>query len=167
MNDPLNDIAAELERLRPSDPGEGLTRRIEAALEARSQRARGTVVLWPWAFRWAALAAALAVIVAVAVMVSRKPASDAGARGPAMASMAEQSDRMPPEPAPPFRRVNRGDYLLDAEDGGLIYTSAGTPWRKVTCEYVSASEWRDERARMTFQVLVPRRETVVIPVPID
>jgi hypothetical protein len=188
MNEPLDDLVGELGRLRPSQPARRLTRRVEAALaeEAGAAPAPAEVLaIAParppgspepgiagggWG-RWLPLAAAFAVIAAVVVSVALRPKAPQQV-GPTPLGSTGGIPLTPPvlvraQPGPEFRRVRAADYLVDAEDHGLIYTSTSTPWRKVTWQYVSSSEWRNERDRTTYQVLIPREETVVIPVRID
>jgi hypothetical protein len=166
MNDPLDEIAVELERLQPCQPSQRLTSRLEQELGAAASP-MPTVVARPWWFRWAPLAAAaaLAVIVAATIMVKSRPGTPtASKKAPVTNAMAARQDRTTPQS--PFRRVNNANYLLEAEDNGLVYTSATAPLRKVRWQYLSTSEWRDERGNTTVQFIIPREETVLIPVRI-
>jgi endogenous inhibitor of DNA gyrase (YacG/DUF329 family) len=66
-----------------------------------------------------------------------------------------------------LRLTRRANYLLSAEDGGWMQTRAAWPVRQVRCRYIDASQWRDEAQNVTFEVYLPRDETVLVPVRID
>ncbi len=168
MNDDLEEIARELAQLRPSKPAPQLNRRIELELdEGDDDRSLSTPpVAW---FRWLPLAAAAVLIAAVTVtamlgIISRSSRDNAAS----FASTAPQ-DRESDSSAPAksgFHRIRNANYLIDAEDNGLLFPSASVPFRKVTWQFVSASEWRDDRDNATVQVLIPREETMLIPVTV-
>jgi len=166
MKDPSEDIAAELARWQPRATRDRLNRLVEQALEQTADPGP-TRILRAWRCRWPTLAAAAAVVLIVAVTVALK---DQTATRPAISSAPTLSTGARPVPnasadlAPAFRRVKQAHYLLEAADDGLIFTSRTTPWRKVRWQFLSTSEWRDEQDKTTFQLLIPREETVLIPV---
>ncbi len=165
---PLDDIAAELGRLRPFQASERLTRRLEQELESVSPPVAALVVR-RLRFRWAplAIAASLALLAIVTVTWQAKLRRPVAAP---VASGLEDNSAAPlagPKPAAQaFRRVDRANYLLAAEEDGLVYASGAAPWRKVRWRYLSACEWRDDQDNTTFQILIPREETVLMPVNI-
>jgi len=141
---------------------------LEQELESVSPPV-GALVVRRLRFRWAplAIAASLALLAIVTVTWQAK------LRRPVAAPVSSGLDDNSADPlarplpaAQAFRRVDRANYLLAAEEGGLVYASGAAPWRKVRWRYLSACEWRDDQDNTTFQILIPREETVLMPVNI-
>ncbi|HNV00165.1 MAG: hypothetical protein KA191_16375 [Verrucomicrobia bacterium] len=167
-NDPLDDIAAELERLRPIQASDRLTRRLEQELESLPPSITARAVL-PVRFRWVpvAVAAGLAFLAIVTVTWQarlRRPVAGVASSALENNRAEPAAGRMPSAQA--LRCVDLANYLLTAEEDGLVYASETAPWRKVRWRYLSASEWRNDQEHTTFQVLVPREEVVLLPVNI-
>lgn len=168
MNDPLDDIAAQLGRLRPLQASDRLTRRLEQELESLPALVTARVVC-PVRFRWVpvAVAASLAFLAIVTVTWQVR------LRHPVAGAASSALEHKGAEPAPgrtpsaqAFRCVDLANYLLAAEENGLVYASETAPWRKVRWRYLSACEWRNDQENTTFQVLIPREEVVLLPVNI-
>ncbi len=169
MNDPLDDIAAELGRLRPLQASDRLTRRLEQEIGSMPPSVTARVVR-PVRFRWApvAVAAGLAFLaIATVTWQARlgRPVAGAAARALEVNGADPAPGRTPSAQA--FRCVDLANYLLAAEENGLVYASETAPWRKVRWRYLSACEWRNDQENATFQVLIPREEVVLLPVNID
>ncbi|HOK76356.1 MAG TPA: hypothetical protein PLW35_01375 [Verrucomicrobiota bacterium] len=165
MKDELDELAAELARMRPSQPGQHLKQRIARNLDrkVRVVPVRFHGVGWSWR-RWMSLAAAAAIVVVGVIIVARQPklarlAGDVSgpAKGPELAH-----DSGPVGDAG-LDLVRNANYLIEAEDRGLVEVPTPVPLRKVTWQYVSAAEFRDRRDNAVVQVFVPREETVLIP----
>ena len=168
MNDPLDDIAAELGRLRPLQASDRLTRRLEHELEPMPPSVTARVVR-RIRFRWVpvAMAASLAFLAIVTLTWQarlRRPVAGAASSALENNGAEPAPGRMPSAQA--FRCVDLANYLLAAEEDGLVYASETAPWRKVRWRYLSACEWRDDQENTTFQVLEPREEVVLMPVSI-
>jgi hypothetical protein len=70
-----------------------------------------------------------------------------------------------PSPVNPGLRLTRqANYLVAAEDGGWLAPRQAWPVRQIRCQYVDASLWRDETRNVTYEVYVPRDETLLVPV---
>jgi len=161
MNDPLDELEAELKRWQPLAPGPALEARIAAKVdvtEARAARALGL----PRRFWWAPLGMAAAVALMALVWLPGHQAFKL-ASPPTVAKQPTPALNRARPGAGGYRPVRRADYLLDARDDGIIYASATTPFRKIKYQVLSTSQWRDEADNATVQVLVPRENTVLIP----
>jgi len=207
MNDPEDDLAAELARLNPQATRDRLNRRVAQALACPVVPAAPRLMP-AWWCRWAPLATAAALVLVASFTALFKSQDAPSVEGGGLTEIVPPGQMHPPgaplapallEPEeatsrphranggalvsdaapaagsgldpdrgavldPSFRRINQAHYLLEAADDGVIFTSHTTPWRKVRWEFLSASEWRDERHKTTIQVLIPREQTVVIPV---
>ena len=166
MNDLPDEIAEALGRLQPGPTSARLDRRIQEALEVPAVTGfpEAAASCWFRVVRWAAAA----MIIAAAAFLAVRWRSASSLESAVPATVRWDRSIAPTEPrdatASDFRRLGQANYLIDAEERGIVYTSARTPWRKVTWQYLSVSEWRDEGTKSTVQVVVPREETVVMPV---
>jgi len=161
MNEPLDELEAELKRWQPLAPGPALEARIAARVDATEARGARVLGLPRW-FWWApvGMAAALGAM----ALVWLPPRQESGpATGSAETREAKAAPGAPSRRPSGYRPVRIADYLLDARDDGIIYTSATTPFRKIRYQVLSTSQWRDEADNETVQVLVPRENTVLIP----
>jgi hypothetical protein len=161
MNEPLEGLEAELKRWQPLAPGPGLEGRIAAELDAPQAAAHGVVRLRPW-FWWAPVGLAAALAVMALVWLPRHQESSPATR-PASGKQSTAAPGPANRSPSGYRPVRSADYLLDAQDDGIVYTSATTPFRKIKYHVLSTSQWRDEADNATVQVIVPRQSTVLIP----
>jgi len=161
MNEPLDGFEAELKRWQPLAPGPALERRIAAELDAAEVPAARTLGLPRWLW-WAPVGLA-AVLAAMALVWLPSRQESSPATSPA-AAKPSRATRGAPAPRPiGYRPVRMADYLLDAQDDGIVYTSATMPFRKVKYQVLSTSQWHDEADNATLQVFFPRENTVLIP----
>ncbi len=168
MNDPIEDVAAELGRLRPLQASDRLTRRLEQELGSMPPSVTERVVRRV-RFRWVPVAVAAS----LAFLAIGTVTWQARLRRPVAGAASSLLEHNGAEPAPgqtasaqAFRCVDLANYLLAAEENGLVYASETAPWRKVRWRYLSACEWRNDQENTTFQVLIPREEVVLLPVNI-
>jgi hypothetical protein len=157
MDDDLQQLEAELKRLRPAGPSAPLRVRVGEAL-APARPAHPPL----WRGLWAA---ALPVAAAVAVMVfwpgetapvqtarpkpDREPAGGAGLR-------MEPSDTLKP--------VVVENVLYAARDEGLVTLADGTPARRQRLNFVDTVTWKNPRTNVSLVWTVPREEVRVVPV---
>jgi hypothetical protein len=165
MNDFPQDIADELARLKPRPGGRQLEDRISRELESPlASTPRPVVVRFRYAsaVRWAAAALFVLAAGGLALYWTNRPQSAqpsmAGTERPGSAAAASNPDDAT------LRPLRQANYLIDAEERGLFYPQDDTPWRKVKWQYVSVSDWRDDRSQSTVRVVVPREELIVMPV---
>jgi len=166
MNDPLDELTRELARLEPRRPGPKLESRIGQVLEDEETQPmpRLTVCRRVWLLGLP-LAAAAVLGLAVAWLGTRKPENPARASEATAQVAATGADRgvlVNTEAA--LDLVRNANYLIDAEDEGVVNVPTPVPLRKVTWQFVSTSEFRDRRDNAVIRVFVPREETVLIPV---
>ncbi len=164
MNDVWDDFVSDLKRLRPAEPNSRLTRRIEQALEVEFPNPSKTTHSLFW-FRWMPLAAAasLAAMLAFSILyISRAGRLAAPASTLVQAMQTAQNQGHAARSG--LQRVEADNYLVDAEDDGVVYASANTPLRKIRYQYLTASEWRNEEDHTTVKVLAPREEIVLVPI---
>jgi len=137
MDDNLQELEAELVRLRPAAPSRELLGRLERRLEPRG---RG----WLWAL----IPAGCALAVAVGFRLS--------APGPGHA-------HAPPAPRA-LSPVAVRDVLVDSRDEGYVLLADGWPARRLREAHVDTIVWTDPRSASSLQWSVPRVEVRIIPV---
>lgn len=149
MDNPLQELEAELKRLRPIAPSRSLTENIGRKLAARPRRN-----VWAWT------ALPLAAMVAGFVLLQERPVAPT----PTVAIA-------PPIPAPamapastPYKPVSAENLLYDQSDEGLVTLADGTPARRTRRSYVDTITWRNPNTQASLKWSVPRTEERVIPV---
>lgn len=171
MNPTPEDFVAELQRLRPRRPSPAVTERLDRALDGRPAgggRWRGSGMATP---AWWTVGLAAAAALAIGLWVVRQPADPARpladwANAPQPASRGATVTPAGSGADWALRQVERANYLLSAEDDGLIYVSDDLPLRTIRCRYVDTSRWRNERENLTVDLYVPRDGMVLLPVQI-
>jgi len=165
MDDPLQDLEAELRQLRPRTLSAGLLARVEEELTGpKAVRAAHPVRRWHFppagAPRWLVwpVATALVALCGIAIVIW----------WPAVASKspAPSAQVSPPtEPASAFfKPVAATQFLYESLDEGPVILSDGVPARRVCDRYVDTYTWRNPRTRASVQWIVPRAEVRVVPV---
>ena len=165
MDDPLQDLEAELRQLRPRTLSAGLLARVEEELTGpEAARAAHPVRRWQFppagAPRWLLwpVATALVAVCGIAIaywwpaVASRSPAPSAQVSVPTEPALAS------------FRPVAATQFLYESLDEGPVMLSSGLPARRVCNRYVDTYTWRNPRTRASVQWLVPRAEVRVVPV---
>lgn len=165
MDDPLQDLEAELRQLRPRTLSAGLLARVEEEL-AGPEAARAAHPVRQWQFppagapRWLGwpVAAALVAVCGIAIVywwpavASRSPAPSAQVSASAKPASAF------------FKPVAATQFLYESLDEGPVMLSDGLPARRVCNRYVDTYTWRNPRTRASVQWIVPRAEVRVVPV---
>jgi len=165
MKDEFDELTAELARMRPSRPCQRLKQRIAGSLDGEVRvvpvRFCGADRSWR---RWVVFAAAAAVVILGVIIVGRQPKFErlAGDLSDRVHEPGLARDSGPVGEAD-LDLVRNANYLIEAEDEGFVEAPTPVPLRKVTWQYVSATEFRDRRDNAIVQVFVPREETVLIP----
>ena len=166
MDDPLQDLEAELRLLRPRTLSAGLLARVEEELTGlEAARAAHTVRRWQFplagAPRWLIwpVATALVAVCGIAIAYWWWPAIPS--RSPALSAQVSA----PAEPASAFfKPVAATQFLYESLDEGPVILSDGVPARRVCDRYVDTYTWRNPRTRASVQWIVPRAEVRVVPV---
>lgn len=147
MDDELQQLEAELQRLRPRRPSPQLQARLTARLAPRR-----SAVWW-----WAALPLAAAVAVAFAPWF--RP-TDVQAPVAATTRVAPMADAAPDE----YRPVAAENLLYATQDEGVVTLTSGAQARRVRNSYVDTITWRNPRTNASLRWSVPRDEVRVVPV---
>jgi hypothetical protein len=160
MNEPLDELEAELKRWQPLAPGPALEERLAAKVDATEAGAGRILGLPRWFWRAPVGVAAALAVMALVWLPGHQESSPA-----TRPAAGKDSTPAPGAAARPsgYRPVRMADYLLDAQDDGIVYTSATTPFRKIKYQVLSTSQWWNEADNATVQVLAPRESTVLIP----
>lgn len=161
MDDDLQNLEAELKRLRPVAPPPAMLARIkrELGLSATAEKpapARTARVWWLWA---GALPAAAAALVLALVVTSRQrtmPVSPVVAPM-AVAVVQESTSEV-------FKPVTAENVLYAVADEGLVTLADGTAARRERLNYVDTITWKNPRTNASVQWTVPREEVRVVPV---
>jgi hypothetical protein len=131
------ELERELERLTPALPPPALLRRL--------QRPRSKIISWWWT---APLAAAAAITLALF------PHRDVVPHRPAATPVAET-----------FVPAERDEYLLSAQDLGVVELRPGAPYRLVHCVWADEETFRSERRDARLEVRQARAQ--IIPVALE
>jgi len=131
------EIERELTRLTPAPPSPALLRRL--------RRPSSNIVSWWWT---APLAAAAAVTFALL------PHREAAPRKPSAAPITET-----------FVPAERDEYLLSAQDLGVVELRPGAPYRLVHCVWADEETFRSERRDARLEVRQARAQ--IIPVALE
>lgn len=147
MDDELQQLEAELQRLRPRRPSPQLQARLTARLAPRR-----SAVWW-----WAALPLAAAVAVVFAPWF--RP-MEVQAPVAATTPLAPMADAAPDE----YRPVAAENLLYATQDEGVVTLTSGAQARRVRNSYVDTITWRNPRTNASLRWSVPRDEVRVVPV---
>jgi hypothetical protein len=155
MDEEFEQLEAELRRLRPIAPGEGLrgaiARELAPAPSANFFRRARTWIALPVA---AAIVGSLLYFTAFTGLNSSKPVTPVSA-----------SSRVAVQPsAPQFKPVAARNILVSATDEGLVSLADGTPARRIRQSYVDTITWQNAATKASLTWTVPREEVKVVPV---
>ena len=148
MDDELDELEAELNRLQPPPPSAALLRRIEAQLAEPAAPRTLAPVFRLWAVTLPAAAAVALVFTHFSPPAG--PSSPRTALGTA--------------PAAPLKPVAAENVLVSARDEGLITLEDGTPARRERLQFVDTITWKNPRTNASLTWSVPREEVRVVPV---
>jgi hypothetical protein len=149
MDEELQQLEAELKRLRPVAPRQELTARLAREFAAQPRRR----TQW-W---WVALPAAAAVT--LLLTNADRPDSTSTAR-PVVARQAPS--RHVDQPA--FKPVAAENVLLAARDEGLVTLADGSAARRIRESYLDTITWKDPRSQASLTWSVPREEERLVRV---
>ena len=138
IDDELDQLEAELKRLRPAAPSAALHARLEAEL---APRPRATVVRLAWV--------ALPIAAAVAVAVTLRSRYAAETAQPVSVA------------ARPFKPVTAQNVLLDTKDEGTATLTDGTVVRRTRESYLDTITWKNPKTNASLTWSVPREEVRV------
>lgn len=159
MDDELQQLEAELKRLRPVAPSRELLTKLERELGASHPASgSGSIVSrpsrkwWLWA---AAMPAAAAIALLIALSVRRGQPVEPPKTAKQQTAAAETEV---------FKPVAAENVLLAARDEGLVTLDDGTTARRERLNYVDTVTWKDPRTNASVRWTVPREEVRVVPV---
>ncbi|MDB6094668.1 MAG: hypothetical protein JWM32_2230 [Verrucomicrobia bacterium] len=141
MDNDLQELEAELKRLRPIAPSTFTVERIERALASRRRSF----------LAWAALPLAAALVGLIAFR--EKPGAARAVPGP-----------LAPKSVATYKPVSADNVLYDRTDEGLVTLADGSTARRYRSSYVDTITWRDPRTQASLRWSVPRTEERVVPV---
>lgn len=148
MDDELQQLEAELKRLRPVAPSRELWQRIGQELTPPAQARQGGVGAWVW-LTALPVAAALIVFLALTTRRSAPTSTESPAAGVSPALL---------------KPVAAQNLLYAARDEGLVVLDDGTTARRERLNYVDTITWKNSRTHASLTWSVPREEVRVVPV---
>ncbi len=161
MDDELQNLEAELKRLRPRALSAELQARVAGELAPR-RRAN-------WV--WSALPIAAALTLLFAVQFRNAPPVKTEAAPPVATSSETVATTPAPteplaqaEPVPAYKPVAVENALYDSQDDGIITLANGNQARRVRSSYVDTITWRNPQTNASLRWSVPRNEVRVVPV---
>jgi hypothetical protein len=156
MDDELQQLEAELKRLRPAAPAPKLVARIEGELARQPAHRPLAEVRWIW------LAALPAAAAAMAIVFAQFSTQRAGGRIAKPSPIAQTE--VVPAGEPSLKPVTAENVLVSAADEGLVTLEDGTPARRERLQYVDTVTWKNPRTNASLTWRVPREEVRVVPV---
>ena len=150
MDNELQDLEAELKRLRPLAPSRAVAEAIARQLAAAPRRQ---------AWAWTALP--LAAMIAGFILLQERPA----ALVPAVAATPMPAQTPAPAAAiPTYKPVSAENLLYAQSDEGIVTLADGTTARRTRSSYVDTITWKNPRTQASLKWSVPRTEERVTPV---
>lgn len=172
MDDDLQQLEAELKRLRPAAPTRDFLGRMErefAAPMAEPAPVRRVAPLW-WLWVSAMPAAAsLALMITFAARnhpspIGPAPQPDSNPVAIMTSPTTEPITSRPIESAAAFKPFAAENVLYATQDEGFVTLSDGTPARRERLNYVDTIVWKNPRTNASVRWTVPREEVRVVPV---
>ena len=148
MDNELQELEAELKRLRPVTPSRVVTDGIAHKLAAAPRRN-----YWAWT------ALPLAAMVAGLVLLRDQPIAVAPAQ-----ALAPSLASTPANAAATYKPVSAENLLYAQSDEGFVTLSDGTTARRMRSSYVDTITWKNPRTQASLKWSVPRTEERVVPV---
>jgi hypothetical protein len=149
MDDDLQQLEAELKRLRPAAPSRAVHARLARELATAAPARAAASLAWLWTARPAAAAIALL----AALVMRRDIPPPAFANSPAA---LDAGARLKP--------VAAENVLYAARDEGFVRLDDGTTARRERLNYVDTYTWKNPRTNASLKWSVPREEIRVVPV---
>ena len=143
IDDELQQLEAELKRLRPVAPSAAV--HVRLAQELAPRRRRAPILR----FGWVALPIAAGVVLAVTLSPAKRPA-------PPGTTATAQALR--------FKPVAAQNILIDSQDEGTATLADGTVVRRTRESYLDTITWKNPKTNASLTWSVPREEVRVVPV---
>jgi hypothetical protein len=162
MDDELQQLEAELKRLRPSAPSLRVNVGIRTALTvapAQAGQPRASRLYWWWA---AALPAAAALTLTLVYFSSSRVARSS--RPGLVQGASPSAGQSRPAGDLPLKPVAAEKLLISASDEGLVTLDDGTQARRERFRFVDTITWKNPRTNASLTWSVPREEVRVVPV---
>ena len=159
MDNDLQELEAELKRLRPLAPARDVADVIARELATAPQRSRRYWV-------WAALPLATAASLAGVILLQERPAGSTPASKPTVAATHAPALSLAPKNAlaATYKPVSADNLLYAQSDEGLVTLADGTTARRTRSAYVDTITWRNPNTQASLKWSVPRTEERVTPV---
>jgi len=166
MDETLQELENELERLTPRRPSAGLMRSLEHELgpgtaveSAPRYSAATTLRSWKWA-SWSLAGAAAIIAVLVMLQTSRQPAH-------APTAVADTQPVAPKAPVNRYQPVRASSVLYDLKEDGTGTLPDQTEGRQVRYRYVDTYTWKNPATNASLRWSVPRDEVRVVRASLD
>ena len=151
MDNELQDLEAELKRLRPLAPSRAAAENIARQLATPAAAPRR--LAWVWT------ALPLAAMVAGFVLLQERPA----ALVPTVVATPTQASAVVAA-IPTYKPVSAENLLYAQSDEGLVTLADGSTARRTRSSYVDTITWKNPRTQASLKWSVPRTEERVTPV---
>ncbi len=169
MDDTLQELENELQRLTPRRPSAGLMQALDRELgpvnvvePARRPRPANGPRPWHWAaWSFAGVAAAFAL---VAVVQSNRRPADAPVATAAIQLVAPKVAEIPVNR---YQPVRASSVLYDLKEDGAAALPDQTEGRQVRYRYVDTYTWKNPATNASLRWSVPRDEVRVIRASLD
>lgn len=171
MNEPSDhyeDVERELRATRPAAASSDLMSKLETALaddaaivDFPATDDRATVRVW--LLRGAALAACVTLLLSLVARRDATPRADESRPTPdaARQQTAQPAHSEPLEPSRQFTPVQYANFLVSAQDEGLVNEPGEAPLRRVRYQYYDVCTIEDEARGERIEMIVPREEVLL------
>jgi hypothetical protein len=156
MDEELQQLEAELKRLRPLAPARDVADGIARELAAAPQPRRN---FWAWtALPLAAMAAGFMLLqerpaAPVSIIASTPPTAQPAAPSPANVAV---------NPPAAYKPVSAENLLYAQSDDGLVTLADGSTARRTRSSYVDTITWKNPRTQASLKWTVPRTDERVV-----
>lgn len=170
MDETLQELENELQRLTPRRPSAGLIQALErelgpaAAGEPAARYSTATSLRsWKWA-TWSLAGVAAAVALALILQSNRPPV-----KSPASVTAATQpvAPMTAETPVNRYQPVRASSVLYDLKEDGTAYLPDQTEGRQVRYRYVDTYTWKNPATNASLRWSVPRDEVRLVRASLD
>lgn len=168
MDETLQELENELQRLTPRRPSAGLMQAFErelgptAAVEPAVRYSSATTWRsWKWA-TWSLAGVATAIALAMILQSHRQPVQT-----PAVAATQPVASMTAETPVNRYQPVRASSVLYDLKEDGTAYLPDRTEGRQVRYRYVDTYTWKNPATNASLRWSVPRDEVRLVRASLD
>jgi hypothetical protein len=160
----MDNFEDELKRLRPISPHPFLVKRIESELCANTNNRFTKQFSWRPIVRLSWAPIAIFSLLILGIWIFQSGLTQQTALVNEQTKMGNEKHQSKTGDLPKFYPLKNDNYLVAAQEDGIMFSRSSAPLRKVKYRVISSSEWFDDTEKATVQLLSPHEEVVLLPI---